>query len=410
MSQAIGPKKTPHRTPYALQGRRATQIAAALTTAVMLQMSLPALAAEPLKIGFIGTLSGPAGALGQDQYDALMLAIEQKGGKLGGVPVDVIREDDQLKPDVALQEAQELMSRDNVKIITGVTFSNVMMAIHKPVTSAGVVLIGSNAGPTRIAGADCSPMFFSTSWNNDELHEAGGQLVQDLGYKNVYLMAPNYQAGRDAIAGFKREFHGTVVNEVYTQINQPDYSAELAELQAAHPDAVYVFYPGGMGVNFVKQYRQAGLLGKTPLISASTIDGTTLPALKEIALGAITASPYSPDLKNAQNAQFTAAFEKKYGREPSMYAAQSYDAANLIDAALAAVKGDVSNRDALRNALKTAHFDSVRGAFSFGTNQFPHAGFYRVDVAHSGSGVSFVSKNPIVPGVQVPLEKQCSMN
>ncbi|MCG1042372.1 ABC transporter substrate-binding protein [Mycetohabitans sp. B8] len=382
----------------------------ALTAAIL--YSMPAQAAEPgpLKIGFLGTLSGPGGALGQDQYDAFMLAVEQKGGKLGGVPVQVLRKDDQLKPDVALQEAQQLIKRDGVKIITGVTFSNVMMAIHKPVTRAGVFLIGSNAGPTQLAGPGCSPLFFSTSWNNDELHEAGGQLVQDLGYKHVYVMAPNYQAGRDAITGFKRDYHGTIINEVYTQVNQPDYSAELAQLQAARPDAVYVFYPGGMGVNFVKQYRQAGLLGKIPLISASTIDGTTLPALKEIAVGAITVAPYAPDLKNAQNAQFASSFESKYGRKPSMYAAQSYDAANLLDAALSAVKGNVADRDALRAALRTAHFQSVRGAFSLKSNQFPRAGFYRVDVVRTAAGAAFESKNPVVPKSRTPVLQQCKMN
>ncbi|KXU84273.1 ABC transporter substrate-binding protein [Paraburkholderia monticola] len=385
----------------------------ALCAAALLPAPVFAADAAPLKIGFIGTLSGPGGALGQDQYDAFMLAIEQKGGKLGGVPVQVLRQDDQLKPDLALQEAQQLMSRDGVKIITGVTFSNVMMAIHKPVTSAGVVLIGSNAGPTQLAGAGCSPLFFSTSWNNDELHEAGGQLVTNLGYKRVYVMAPNYQAGRDAVSGFKRDYRGSIVDEVYTQVNQPDYSAELSQLQAAQPDAVYVFYPGGMGVNFVKQYRQAGLLGKIPLISVSTIDGTTLPALKELAVGAITSAPYSPDLQNPQNAQFVAAFTKKYGRPPSMYAAQSYDAATLLDTALTSVtslKGNVADSQALRRALAAAKFQSVRGPFSFDANQFPRAGFYRVDVVRTANGASFETKGPIVPKVNNPVAQQCKMN
>lgn len=374
--------------------------------------SQPALAAPvtPVKIGFLGTLSGPGGALGQDQYDAFMLAIDQKGGKLGGVPVQVIREDDQLKPDVAVQAAQKLIERDKVPIITGVTFSNVMMAINKPVTNAGVFLVGSNAGPTPLAGAGCSPMLFVTSWNNDELHEAGGQLATDLGYKKMYVMAPNYQAGRDAVSGFKRDYRGTLIDEVYTQVNQPDYSAEIAQLQAANPDAVYVFYPGGMGVNFVKQYRQAGLLGKIPLISVSTIDGSTLPALKEIAVGAITSSSYSPDLDNAQNKQFVAAFVQKYKREPSLYAAQSYDAANLLDSALATVKGDTSNREALRAALKAANFKSVRGDFKFDKNQFPIADFYRVDVVKTSAGAAFQSKGRIVSKIHAPLADQCKMN
>lgn len=380
--------------------------------AVLLGGSLLASASfaqEPIKIGFIGTLSGPGGALGQDQYDAFMLKIQQNGGKLGGAPVTVVREDDQLKPDVGVQAATKLLKSENVQIITGVTFSNVMMAIHKPITDAEVLFIGSNAGPAPIAGKQCSPWFFSTSWDNDQLHEAGGQLTSDLGYKNVYVMAANYQAGRDAVSGFKRDFTGNVIDEVYTQVNQPDYSAEIAQLQAANPDAVYVFYPGGMGVNFVKQYRQAGLLGKVPLISAASIDGTTLPALKSLAVGAITSAPYAPNIDNPQNKQFVEAFEKAYKRPPSMYAAQSYDAATLLDAALAKVNGDVSNKQALRDAVRTVDFQSVRGAFKFDSNQIADGAFYRVDVVASsdGTGAELKAVSPITIKTRANLAAQC---
>ncbi|MGB6106000.1 MAG: ABC transporter substrate-binding protein [Pusillimonas sp.] len=366
-------------------------------------------AQEPVKIGFIGTLSGPGGALGQDQYDAFMLAIEQNGGKLGGVAVEVVREDDQLKPDVGVQAATKLLKSENVDIITGVTFSNVMMAIHKPITDAKVFFIGSNAGPAPIAGKACSPYFFSTSWDNDQLHEAGGQLASDLGYKNMYVMAANYQAGRDAVSGFKRDYTGNVIDEVYTQVNQPDYSAEIAQLQAASPDAVYVFYPGGMGVNFVKQYRQAGLLGQLPLISVSTIDGSTLPALKSLAVGAITSAPYAPNIDNAQNKQFVEAFVKAYKRQPSMYAAQSYDAANLIASALKKVDGKLDDKDAVLAALKAADFDSVRGDFKFATNQFPDAPFYRVDVVEGADGAELQAKTPIVIKTRADFAAQCPM-
>ncbi|MFT0545297.1 ABC transporter substrate-binding protein [Allopusillimonas ginsengisoli] len=369
----------------------------------------PSFAQDPVKIGFIGTMSGPGGALGQDQYDAFMLAIEQNDGKLGGVPVSVVREDDQLKPDVGVQAATRLLESEHVPIITGVTFSNVMMAIHKPITDAGVFFIGSNAGPAPIAGKQCSPYFFSTSWDNDMLHEAGGQLSSDLGYKNMYVMAANYQAGRDAVSGFKRDYTGKVIDEVYTQVNQPDYSAEIAQLQAASPDAVYVFYPGGMGVNFVKQYRQAGLLGNLPLISVSTIDGSTLPALKKLAIGAITSAPYAPNLDNAQNKQFVKAFVEKYERVPSMYAAQSYDAANLIASALTKVKGNLSDKEAFRAALKEADFDSVRGSFKFESNQFPDAPFYRVDVVEGKDGAELSATTPIKIKTRAGFAEQCNM-
>lgn len=350
-------------------------------------------AAAQIKIGFIATFSGPGAALGNDLYDGFMLGVDHAGGKLGGQAVEVFKEDDQLKPEVGVQVAKKLLEKDRVQIVTGVIFSNVMMAIHKPITDAGVFFIGSNAGPTPLTGKGCSPYYFSTSWNNDSLHEPMGKIATDLGYKRVYVLAPNYQAGKDAVNGFKRYFKGQVIDEVYTQVNQPDYAAEIAQAAAAKPDAIYVFYPGGMGINFVRQYQQAGLLGKVPLLSTATIDGTTLPALKDAAVGAITASPYSPDLDNPQNKRFVADFQKKYGRVPSWYAAQSYDAAQLLDSALSKVKGNLDDKEAFRAALKAADFKSVTGPFRFNTNQFPIRNFYRVDVVKNASGqATFATK------------------
>lgn len=340
--------------------------------------ALPAQA--EVKIGLITTLSGPGATLGQDQYDAFMLAVEQGGGKLGGVPVTVIKKDDQLKPDLGAQLAQELIEKDKVDVMTGVIFSNVMMALYKKVIDAEIPFIGSNAGPSPIAGAQCSPYYFSTSWANDSLHENGGQVANMKGYKKVYLMAPNYQAGKDALAGFKRMYKGTVVDEVYTQMNQPDYSAEISQIQAAKPEAVYVFYPGGMGVNFVKQYKQAGMMGKIPLISTSTIDGSTLPAIKDAAVGAITAAPWEPSLENPQTKKFVADFTSKYKRSPSFYAAQSYDAANLIASALKKTKGSAADKKAFLAALRQADFTSLRGSFKFDNNQFPITDWYMWEV------------------------------
>lgn len=373
-------------------------------------MASAALAA-PVKIGLMTTLSGPGAALGQDQLDAFMLAVEEGKGKLGGVDVEVIKVDDQMKPEVGVQGANGLLQRDKTPIITGIIFSNVMMAVHKLITSSDTFLIGSNAGPTPITGKGCSPYYFSTSWNNDQLHEAGGELANKMGLKNMYLMAPNYQAGKDALEGFKRKYKGKVIGEVLTQVNQPDYGVELATLQAAKPDAVYVFFPGGMGVNFVKQYQQAGLLGKLPLLSVSTIDGSTLPALQDVALGAITSSPYAPDLDNAANKKFEAAYKAKYGREPSLYAAQSYDAASLIGSALKATKGNVSDKTAFRAALKKADFQSVRGYFAFNTNQFPIAPFYRVDVVKDASGKpALENKGVIYEKSHDSFASECKMN
>lgn len=339
-----------------------------------------------VKIGFIATMSGPAAALGQDMYDGFMLGIEQLNGKLGGVKVEVIKEDDQLKPDLGVQAINKLIERDKVDIVAGVTFSNVMMAIAKPMADANVIFVGSNAGPAPLAGAQCNSQFFFTAWQNDQQAEGVGKYAADKGYKKVYVMAPNYQAGKDAVAGFKRQYNGAIAGEVYTTVNQPDYSAEIAQLQAANPDAVYVFYPGGMGVNFIKQFRQAGLLGKIPLMSVSTADGSTLPALKETALGVISGTFWGPDFNNETSKNFVAAFEKKYGRIPSQYAAQSYDSALLIDSALKKTGGNVTDKKAFTNALRAAEYKSLRGNLKFNKNGFPIQDMYVFEVAKDSQG------------------------
>lgn len=343
-------------------------------------------ASAQVKIGFVGTFTGAAAALGQDQYDAFMLAIEQKGGKLGSVPVDVIKEDDQLKPDLGVQVVQKLIQKDKVSLITGVTFSNVMMALAKPLADSGVLFVGSNAGPAPLAGKQCNANFFFTSYQNDNQAEVVGKYATDQGFKKMMLLAPNYQSGKDQMSGFKRFYKGAVVGEIYTQLNQPDYSAELAQIQAASPDAIFTFFPGGMGVNFIKQMNQAGLLGKVPLLTVTTVDGTTLPAIKDAALNALAGAAWGPDLANPVNVAFVNAFEKKYGRIPSQFAAQGYDAALLIDSALTKTQGSVDDRNALRLALKAANFSSVRGAFKFNSNGFPIQDQHVFQVAKDAQG------------------------
>ncbi len=345
-----------------------------------------AYAQAPIKIGFMAELSGPQGALGQDQYDAFMMVVERNGGKLGGVPVEIIKEDSQLKPEVATQIVDKLIEKDKVPIITGITFSNVMMAVNKKITDREVFVIGSNAGPAPIAGAQCSPYSYVVSWQNDNQAEVVGKYATDKGYKRVIGMAPNYQAGKDFIAGFKRFYKGEVIDEIYTPLNQLDFSAELAQVAAKKPDAVYVFYPGGLGVNFVRQYKQAGLLGTVPLLSTSTTDGSTLPAQKDDALGVISGTFWGPDFANPASKKFVDDFEKKYNRIPSQYAAQSYDAALLLDSAIAKVKGNVADKKAFQAALKAADFKSVRGSFKFNNNGFPIQDQYIFEVAKDAKG------------------------
>ena len=353
---------------------------------IVVLLATPAFAQTPIKIGFMAELSGPQGVVGQDQYDGFMLVVQRNGGKLGGFPVEIIKEDSQLKPDVATQIAQKLIERDKVTIITGFSFSNVLMAVHKPITEKQVFLIGSNAGPAPIAGKQCSPYQFIVSWQNDTQAEVVGQHAANKGYKRMVGMAPNYQAGKDFIAGFKRFYKGEIVDEIYTPLNQPDFSAELAQAAALKPDAIYVFYPGGLGVSFIRQYQQAGLLGKIPLLTSSTADGLTLPALKDAALGVISGTFWGPDFANPASKQFVADFEKKFNRIPSQYAAQSYDAALLLDAALAQVKGNVADKKSFMAALKQAQFESVRGNFKFNNNHFPIQDMHIFEVTKDAKG------------------------
>jgi branched-chain amino acid transport system substrate-binding protein len=359
-----------------------------IVASAVLSVCVNAQAADPVKIGFVAELSGPQAALGQDMLDGFMLVVERNGGKLGGVPVQVLRRDSQLKPEVANQIADELIEKEKVKLVTGLTFTNIFMAMSKKLTAAGVVVVGSNAGPAPVAGAQCNANMFVVSKQNDQFAETMGAYATSKGYKRVIALAPNYQAGKDFVGGFKRTYKANLVDEIYTPLGQLDFSAELTRIAADKPDAVYSFYPGGLGVSFVRAFQQAGLMGKVPLLSVSTVDGTTLPALKESAVGAMTASNWGPDLANPANKKFVAEFQAKYKRVPSEYAAQSYDAAQLIESALAKTKGNVADHAALTTAMKAADFQSVRGNFKFNTNQFPIQDFHVFEVVKDSQGGS----------------------
>ncbi len=349
-------------------------------------LAASAATASAATIGLMAPLSGPQALVGQDQVDGFLLALEQHGGKLGGQPTTVVKEDDQLRPEIGQQAVRKLIDKDKADAIVGLSFSNVLMGSLARLTESGVVAIATNAGPSPLAGAQCKPNVFSMAWQNDGAAEAMGKFAQDRGLKRVYLMAPNYQAGKDMLAGFKRFYKGQVVDEVYTQVNQPDYSAEIAQLQAARPDALFVFYPGGMGINFVKQLNQAGLSGKLPLYSVFTVDGTTLPSLREAAVGVVSGGMYDASLDNPENRRFVAAFEAKYKRAPSLYAATGYDAANLLDIALRKAGGDPKK---LAVAVKAAGSElrSVRGPFAFGRNNMPVQDYYAFETARDGGKV-----------------------
>src|ERR1700730_15872774 len=345
-----------------------------------------AAAQDKLKIGILTTLSGPPATLGMQQRNGSQLAVITLGGKLGGREVDVIVQDDELKPDVAVGKVKAFVERDKVDFVVGPIFSNILQAILKPATDGGAILISPNAGTSNFAGKECSPNLFVTSYQNDQNHEVLGKYAQDKGIKKVFIMAPNYQAGKDSLAGFKRYYKGEVVDEVYVPLNQLDYSAELSKIAAAAPDAIFVFLPGGMGVNFVKQFRQAGLADKITFLSAFTVDESTLPAQQDAAIGFFGGANWAPNLDNPQNKTFVAAYEKEFGAVPATYAFQPYDVAMLIDSALKEVKGDLSDKNKVRAALRKADFKSVRGAFRFNTNHYPIQDFYLVKVAKRPDG------------------------
>ncbi len=329
---------------------------------------------EPVKVGMVTTLSTGGGYLGQDVRDGFILALEMAGAT---ERVELLVEDDGLEPEKGVQIAERMVERDGAEVMTGIIFSNVAMAVVPKLVRSGMIYLSPNAGPSALAGKGCHENYFNVAWQNDDLHAAMGAYVADQGFDNVYLLAPNYPAGKDALTGFKRMYEGGIAGEVYTQLGQTDYAAELANLRAAAPDAVFFFYPGGMGINFVKQAAQAGISQEIPFFGpAFSFDDTLLDAVGDAAVGIKNTSQWSPDLDNDANRAFVAAFKEKYGRYPTLYASQGFDTANLLLGAMDAVGDDLSDEDAFREALRAADFASVRGDFRFGPNQHPIQDIY----------------------------------
>ena len=332
---------------------------------------------DPVRVGLLSTLSGPGAGLGVDIRDGFQLAVKLNGGKLGGRPAEVIVADDQANPEVGRQTADRLIKRDKVDFMTGIVFSNVMLAVGPPTFQSKTFYISANAGPSQYAGEQCSPYFFSASYQNDNMHEAVGKTVTDKGFKRVALIAPNYPAGKDALTGFKRFYKGEIASETYTALNQLDYGAELSKLRATKPDAVYIFLPGGLGINFIKQFVGSGLSKDITLFGPGfSGDEDVIKAVGEPMLGMFNTSQWGHDMDNAANKKFVAEFEKEYGRLPTLYAAQGYDAARLMDAGVRDSKGKLDDKAAVKKALEAAKFDSVRGAFKFNANHFPIQDYY----------------------------------
>jgi len=376
-----------------------------------------AAAAEKVKIGFVTTITTPAGVIGKDMVDAVNLAMEDIGGKMAGRDVELIIEDDGFKPAIGKQKTDKLVKQDKVQFVTGFIWSHVLLASQKSALGAGKFLISSNAGPSQMAGKLCHKNFFSTSWQNDQTPMAMGEVLNLNNVKSLYVMAPNYAAGKNMVSGVARTFKGKIVGKDLTKWGkdaQLDFSAELAKAKASGAEGIFVFYPGKAGGAFIKQYAQAGLQGKIPLYSVFTVDSIALPKLQKAnmsgVMGSVMTQFWAPDLDTSQNKKFVSGFKKKYGRYPSFYAAQSYDTIFLIKSAVEAVKGDLSNMDGMRAAMKTADFPSVRGKFSYGNNHFPIQNFYSRKVVKDSEGVWTTSVQEVVlKNHQDTYAKDCSM-
>jgi branched-chain amino acid transport system substrate-binding protein len=385
-------------------------VAAAISVAAALLLATPAGSAEKLKIGYITTFTGAGATIGKHVQDAVELALDHVGRKVGGLETEVIFADDQVKPDIGKQIADEMVKKHRVDFISGVLWSNVMMAVHKPITRSKTFLIGSNAGPSDIAGKGCSPYFFSTGLQNDQAPEALGKYMQDQKIDNVFVIVPNYQAGKDDVAGFKRYYKGKIVGEIYFPLGQQDFSAELSQIRNANPDAVFAFAPGGMGIQLIKQYAQAGLKGKIPFYSVYSSDETTLPAIGDAAVGNYETRNWNADLDNPANKRFVADFRKKYGYTPSWFGAEAYDSIMLIDSAVRATKGNLEDKNATMAALRKADFDSVRGKFTFNSNHFPIQDFYLLQAVKKGDEVVTEIKGTVFPDHRDAYYQQCKFD
>jgi branched-chain amino acid transport system substrate-binding protein len=346
----------------------------------------PAAAQQKVKIGFITTFSGPQGVMGQYMKESVELAIEHLGGKVGGLPVEMVYGDDQVKPDVGVQVAEEMLKKQQVDFVSGIIWSNVMLAVVPVVTGAGKIMVGSNAGASPLAGSQCNKLYFSTSWNNDQTPEAMGKFLQDSGINDLYVIAPNYQAGKDMVSGLKRYYKGRIVEENYTKLGQQDYQAEITQLRSKNPKAVFAFLPGGMGIQFLKQYDQAGLRDQLPLYTVYTVDEISIPAVKDAALGIYETRYWSPDLKNPANEKFVSDYRKKYGKLPVFYGAQAYDSIMLIDSGVKAVKGNLKDTNGMVAAMEKADFKSLRGPFQYNVNHHPIQNFYLLKTVKTANG------------------------
>jgi len=381
------------------------------TCAVAALAVSPALAQQKtVKIGFVSTFSGPVAAIGNDMRQSFELALDHHGRKLGGLPVEVIYEDDQVKPEVGVQKVQKLIESDKVDFIVGIIWSNVLLASLKPIIDSKTFTIITNAGASQLSGEMCSPYVFSTSWNNDQTPQAIGLYMNQKNVKSAFLIGPNYAAGKDMLEGVEATFKGKIIGrELTTWPTQVDFQAELSKARNAKPDAIFAFYPGGPGIQFITQYNQSGLKGQIPLYTAFTIDSLSLPRLKEQALGIPGAQQWVRDLPNEANKKYVDDFRARHKTDPSFYGSQTYDAVPLLDSVVTAVKGDLTKKDEMRRAAEKANFKSVRGNFKFGPNHIPIQNFYLQEAVKDGDEFRMKTVATIVENDQDKHYQKCKM-
>lgn len=384
--------------------RHAARIAAVLITTI----STNVYSADRLKVGFLSTMTGPGAYFGTEGRDGFNLLLKQRGGRLGGLPTEVIIADDQVNPELGRQAAERLVKQDRVDFVVGTVFANIVLPVLPVTAAAERYFIAAIAGPSDIAGEKCSPWFFTAGYQNDTPHEAVGKHLQDKGFKRVVTLVPNFVSGRDAVAGMKRFYKGQVIDEVYIKVNQPDFGAEIAQIRAANPEALFIFLPGPMGINFVKQFRQAGLLGKIPLYGFGfNFEDDVIRAVGDAVVGAYSALHWTRDFDNPANKAFVAAYEAEYKRKPSAYSAMGFDVAQMVDAAVRDVKGNIEDKAAVRQALRSANFASVRGPLKFGNNQMPIQNFYLRQVVKEGELIENKTLGPIFTDHQDSFAKAC---
>lgn len=381
--------------------------------AAALAFGVAGVSAQTLKVGAALDLSGPFAGPGAEVRDGLNLGLKLLGGKLGGQPAELLVADTAGNPQQARQVVERFLQQDKVNLFTGPVASNVALAVVPLLAAAKVPYLTPNAGPSQLAGAQCSPYFFGVSYQNDAMHEAAGQYAASKGYKKVIALAPNYPAGKDAVNGFKRLYKQPLADEIYTKLGQLDFAAELAQLRAAKPDAIYIFQPGGMGINFIKQFAGAGLAKDVVLISSPfTADEDIIPAVGESMVGLYNASSWAHDLDNPANKTFVAEFRKAYGRTPSLYAAFAYDVVYAMDTAVRLAGAKASDKDALRQALARGGFPSVRGAVKYGPNQFITQDYYLRLVVKGADGkvTNQLQPGKLLTGHQDAYAPECKLS